>query len=379
MRQLSRGIDFLFENSIFLILSAVIALIWANHDYEAYENFVYPVHFWINDVAMCFFFGMAAKEIWESFLPGGALSSPKQASLPIIATLGGMTGPAVLYLISCSLFKLEVLQVGWAIPCATDIAFSYLFARMIFGKGHPAIPFLLLLAIADDALGLIVLAVFYPNGDVSLLHFLGWVAPAMGIAYVMRRKRVLSFWPYLLIPGVMSWYGFFRGGIHPALALVVIVPLMPSAKADLGLFAENEENRQDTLDRFEHWWKKPVELILGLFGLVNAGVLFGNAGIATGIVMVSLLLGKPLGITIFTLIGMGFGLSLPRRMSMRDVIVLGSVAGVGFTVALFVATVALPAGPLLDAAKLGALASMLAAVLSLILAKMLGVRRISQA
>lgn len=374
-----KGVDFLFENSIFLIVSALAALVWANINHHSYAHFTHSVHFWVNDVAMCFFFGIAAKEIWESFLPGGSLSSREKAPLPVIATIGGMAGPAGIYLLLSQLLQAPDLRNGWAIPCATDIAFSLLFARMVFGAKHPAIPFLLLLAVADDALGLIVLAVFYPTGDVSLLQFCLFLLPAMGIAYAMKRSGVRSFWPYLLVSGVLSWFGFYRGGIHPALALVPIIPFMPSAKTDAGLFAEAEEYRHDTLNAFEHWWKQPVGLILGAFGLVNAGVLVGNAGTGTIVVLTALLIGKPLGISIFTLLGMLLGLRLPDRMGMRDVVVLGTVAGTGFTVALFVATVAFPSGQVLDAAKFGALLSFGAGVLALMLGSLLGVQRITRA
>jgi NhaA family Na+:H+ antiporter len=175
MTVLKNSINFLLENSLFLIGGTVAALVFANLDYHTYHEIVHhkivpdvfpklDIHFIINDILMCFFFALAAKEIWEALLPGGALSSPKKAGTPLIATAGGLIGPAVVYLAGTAIFNAPELARGWAIPCATDIAFSYLVARMIFGKNHPAIPFLLLLAIADDAAGLIILAVAYPTG-----------------------------------------------------------------------------------------------------------------------------------------------------------------------------------------------------------------------
>ena len=125
------------------------------------------IHFIINDILMALFFAIAAKEVWESLLPGGALSNPRKAATPLLATVGGIVGPALIYLAGCHLTGTkETFGKGWAVPCATDIAFSYLVARMIFGMGHPAIAFLLLLAIADDAAGLLILAVFYPQAPV---------------------------------------------------------------------------------------------------------------------------------------------------------------------------------------------------------------------
>jgi hypothetical protein len=159
-------IEFILENSILLISGTIIALVWANLNYPVYEHFAHTIHFAVNDVGMVFFFALATKEVVEAMLPGGPLASPRQAAVPIFAAVGGMVVPAGLFLALASSFEPEVMR-GWAVPCATDIAFSYLVARMIFRPGHPAIPFLLLLAIADDALGLIVLAVFYPSGPLA--------------------------------------------------------------------------------------------------------------------------------------------------------------------------------------------------------------------
>lgn len=367
---------FLFENSLFLIIGSVSALIWANTSYPSYAHFVHSVHFWVNDVGMAFFFGLAAKEITEAVLPGGSLSSRKTAALPLLATLGGMVGPAFLYILGCVTLQEMQLIDGWAIPCATDIAFSYLVARFIFGVRHPAIPFLLLLAIADDALGLIILATAYPTGETHVLLFGMLVGLGMAVAWTLRNRAVRSFWPYLICGGGLSWFGFHYGGIHPALALVPIIPFMPHAPKDIGLYDDREERRPNTLDRFEHWWKNPVEIILMLFGLVNAGVIVQNAGIATGLIFLGLLLGKPLGIASFTWIGTRCGLRLPRGMSMRHVTTLGFTAGIGFTVALFISTVAFPAGPILESAKMGALASFAVALIAIAVAKTLHIQAI---
>src|SRR6185436_13786814 len=97
------------------------------------------------------------------------------------------------------------LMRGWAVPCATDIAFSYMAARFIFRRHHPAIPFLLLLAIADDGLGLILLAVVYPSRELSLVRLVLFLLPAIGIAWALNRRRVSSFWPYIVIAGGLSW------------------------------------------------------------------------------------------------------------------------------------------------------------------------------
>ena len=391
VKSLKQGIGFLLENSIFLIVGTIVALLFANTDPHLYHEFIdleiaphISFHFLVNDVLMCFFFALATKEIWEALLPGGALSTPKKAATPLMATAGGIIGPVILYMAGVISFDAPELTRGWAIPCATDIAFSYLVARLVFGKGHPAIPFLLLLAIADDAAGLIILAVAYPQGDMHLVIFLVSVVGAILFNVFVLNKwlKISNFWLYLIIAGPLSWYGFYMGGIHPALALVPIIPTIPTTTSgDHGFFeGTTDEVQHDPLNKFEHWWKNPVELILMLFGFANAGVAFGAMGLATGLVTTGLLLGKPIGIVLLTLIALKvFKFELPTGMNFRDLIVLSFMAGIGFTVALFVATVAFPAGDILDAAKMGALFSFFAAVLSFIVGWMLRVGRYRRA
>jgi NhaA family Na+:H+ antiporter len=137
-----------------------------------------------------------------------------------------------------------------------------------------------------------------------------------------------------------------------------------------------ELERHDTLSELEHWWKNPVEGILGLFGLLNAGVVLGMVGAPTALVLVSLLVGKPLGICAGGLLAAKvFRLGLPSGMTTRDLIVVGFAASIGFTVALFVSVVAFPPGPVQDAAKMGALASIGAALVTLAAARMFGITK----
>jgi len=170
--------------------------------------------------------------------------------------------------------------------------------------------------------------------------------------------------------------GFAKAGLHPALGLLPIIPTMPHAHTDLGIFANEELKRHDTLNEFEHWWKNPVELILGLFGLLNAGVVFSAIGAPTYLILISLLIGKPLGIWLmgmFSAKTLKFG--FPEGMNSNNLLIVGCTAGIGFTVALFVATVAFPPGDIQDAAKMGALGSFSAAFISIIVAKIVGVKK----
>jgi NhaA family Na+:H+ antiporter len=153
---------------------------------------------------------------------------------------------------------------------------------------------------------------------------------------------------------------------------------MPHAETDLGIFDRREERRHDTLSEFEHRWKVPVEIILFVFGLVNAGVSFGSVGAGTWVVLAAILLGKPLGIGLATACGRVMALEIHPGIGWRDVLVVGTVAGIGFTVALFFATAAFPDGALLEQTKMGALFSFAAAFLAVACAKALGVGRFAR-
>jgi NhaA family Na+:H+ antiporter len=318
---------------------------------------------------MVFFFALAAKEVFEATLPGGSLASPRRALSPLAAAVGGMVAPALIYLALALTRGPADLTRGWAIPCATDIAFSAMIARIIFPAGHPAIPFLLLLAIADDALGLIILAVFYPSGALSLSALIGFMTGAVVLALWLKARRFRSFWPYVLGPGALSWTALYLGGFHPALALVPIVPFMPHSARDLGLFDPREEYRPDTLNRFEHWWATPVQFVLLLFGFANAGVPFDRIGAGTYYVLAGLLLGKPIGILLFSALARTVGARLPTGLGIGDLLVVGVAASIGFTVSLFFATAAFPGGAALAETKMGALLSFVAAPLALVVSR----------
>lgn len=417
--------NFITSYSLLLIGGALIALFWVNLHPNSYHDFVDMVllddalighaheveghvhrtltlHYLVNDVLMALFFAMAAKEVWEAVvLKNGALRG-KKAATPLIATLGGMTGPVVVYLGIATLLGTDVfhtVQRGWAIPTATDIAFSYLVGRMVFGAGHPAVRFLLLLAIADDAAGLIILAIFYPSGDLApvwLLLSLGasitvfvlfnWLPRHLDRGDQVRPRsswvrKHLSFWPYL-IAGALSWYGFQESGLHPALGLLPVIPAIPHADRAFGIFSEAERYLSDLLNHIEHLLKHPVEIILFFFGLLNAGVEFSSIGAPTWLVMAGLLIGKPLGVTIFGFIAAHpLRLGLPVGMRTVDLFVVGCVAAIGFTVSLFIASVAFDKGVNLegvrvqDAAKMGALFSFAAAIIALIVGRVLRVER----
>jgi NhaA family Na+:H+ antiporter len=370
----SKLATFIFDNSLLLLTGTIAAVTWANLDVTSYERVAHSLRFWVNEVGMVFFFALAAKEVFESTLPGGALASLRHALLPLSAAIGGMVAPAAIYLALSSAVGPAELSRGWAIPCATDIAFSAMIARVIFRRKHPAIPFLLLLAIADDALGLLILALFYPSGPPSVIAFATLMTAALLAAFWLRRQRVRSFWPYVIGPGVLSWAALHYGGLHPALALVPIIPFMPHSARDLGLFDSREVRETDTLNRFERWWAVPVQFVLFLFGLATAGVPFEEIGPGTYFVLAGLLIGKPIGILLFSGAAQLAGARLPQGLRVADLVVIGIAAAIGFTVSLFFATAAFPEGTALAETKMGALLSFGAAPLALVASRLLRTR-----
>jgi len=402
---LQKGFRTLQEYSAFLLVGTAAALIWNNIDHHSYHEFAHDInlhlghheynsfHFFVNDVFMVFFFGIAMKEVTQSFLPGGELSSLQKASMPAIATMGGVFGPIGLFFLLHMLVAPDPpITQAWAVPTATDIAYSWLFAGLIFGRAHPAVTFLLVLAVLDDLIGMMIIAIFYT----SEVHpeWLGLVVLAMAGCELMRRKGITNFWPYLIWGAPLAWMGLFMTGVHAALALVPVIPFMPHAERDAGLYVKVEvDHNSDTLAHFEHFFKPIVDVGLFFFGLANAGVLLNVDSLAGGptwIIFLSLLIGKTVGITIFAIIGQMLGLKLPKNMDMKSVIVLGCVAGVGFTVALFVTGVALKSGtPELiaqfkatgteDMIKLGALLSFAAGGIAMVLGKMFGIKKIHHA
>ena len=348
--------NLLREFSIPLIAGVVVALVWANVAPTCYQAFVHAplagrltLDFLVNEVFMAFFFGIAAVEITDSLLPGGSLNPPRKAVTPLLATAGGVVGPVVVYFVLNSLFGNPALLRGWGIPTATDIALAWLVARFAFGKTHPAVSFLLLLAIADDAIGLAIIAVFYPDPahPVSLPPLL-LVAAGMFLALGLRRFSVTSYWPYLLLGGTAAWAGLYRAHLHPALALVFVVPFMPHHRQppQQSVF-DVSADEHSTLNTFEHEWKVVVDFGLLFFGLVNAGVQFTAIGPATWLVFLSLLIGKTAGIFCFGHAARLSRFPLPEGMTSRDLLLVSMTAGIGLTVALFVAGAAFgdPANP----------------------------------
>jgi NhaA family Na+:H+ antiporter len=182
------------------------------------------------------------------------------------------------------------------------------------------------------------------------------VGAGIACAWMMRRYGVRSLWPYLIVPGVLSWVGLHDSGLHPALALVPILPFVPA----------------DGVDLYERRFSLPVEGVLFLFALANAGVRVSAVGIGTAAVLAALMVGKPLGILIFTRAAALFGGRRPDGVTWFDLTIVGLVAGIGFTVSLFFAVAAFPSDAIASEMKMGALLSGVSGLLAL------GVSRVSR-
>jgi NhaA family Na+:H+ antiporter len=383
---MKQHMNILREFSVPLIGGVLLALLWANLDPAGYNRFNnnplvgnLSFHLISNEIFMVLFFAIAAVEITQSFLPGGDLNPLSRAVNPLLGTLGGVLGPVAVYLGLNSLFGAAELHNGWGIPTATDIALAWLGARLVFGAAHPAVSYLLLLAVADDAIGLMIIALFYPSPDQPfapiwlLLTVVGMVA-----AYGLRRLSVYSYWPYIVFGGIMSWVGLHRAHLHPALALVFIIPFLPHRRRESKRLFDDDPSDRSTLARFEHEWKVVVDFGMFMFGLANAGVEFSSVGTVSWLVLIALIAGKTLGVFSFGCLSEIFGFGLPRGMRRRDLLVAGVIAGTGFTVALFVAGEAFSDPVIKGAAKMGAMLSVLAVFVGMLLGRMVGVSKIGK-
>ncbi len=407
-------IGLLQEFSIPLLGGVLFALLAANLAPHLYHDVLHwkplgdvqvlghaiTFHFLVNDIFMVFFFAIAAKEITESCLPGGSLNPLSKAVNPLFATLGGVAGPVLVFFLALMLcFEYGVFSVasddpallarGWGIPTATDIALAWLVGRAVFGKRHPAVVFLLLLAVADDAIGLVIIAVFY--GDPMQPVALSWLLLSLlgiGVAYGLRRRGVQQWAAYVVLAGPLAWSGLVLAHLHPALALTMVVPFMPGPSRDTGLFENADEVdvmgeavarelhiQHSALHVFEQQLKAFVDFGLFFFAFANAGVVLADVGPLTWIVLASLIVGKTVGVTLFGLLAEKLGFELPVGMTRVDLAVAGFIAALGLTVALFVASAAYLEPDLQGQAKMGALLSGGVGIVAIGLGRLLGLGR----
>lgn len=393
------------SGGILLIVAAVVAFLWANSgaapSYQAMKSVPLslgfgewglekPLLLWVNDGLMAIFFLLVGLEIKREFLVG-EMSERKAALLPMAAALGGMAVPALIYaFVNRGGSGID----GWGIPMATDIAFA-LGIMALLGKRVPLglKVFLTALAIVDDLGAVLVIALFYTASlKLSmLLASLGvWVA-AMLYSVVGGRKL-----PVFALFGVVMWYFMLKSGVHATVAgvlLALVVPLRREIEPEqvkerfASLFRASDFERQEVeiehlegllnrsqspLHEMEHTLQPWVAFaIMPIFALFNAGFgLSADASLAAPVALgafLGLLVGKPLGVVLFAWLAVRTGAAaLPPRVGWGAVWGTGLLAGIGFTMSLFIAALGFGDGPLLDQAKLGVLsASVVAAVVGL--------------
>ena len=366
---------FLGDRFLLLPVGALIALAWSNTAAESYFRFAHALAFPVNEIAMAFFLALIAQEVREALMPGGALHTWRRWSLAIVAAVGGIAGAVATYRLYVNVLHHEaVLLPGWPIAAAIDVAAGYYVLKAIVHRSS-ALPFLLLVALVTDAAGLTFILFLPPRVDVHAGAVMLMLA-ALGAAAVMRRLRVRTFGPYIAISGTLSWLAFYWEGIHPALALIPVVPFLPREPRRLNIFADPRDD--DAVHHFEHEWNEAVQVILLFFGLVNAGVPLHWHGTGTWAMLTAALVGRPLGMMAAVWIAVAAGLHLPRSLGWRELLVTALATSSGFTFALLFATGVMPMGPILDELKLGAFSTILGAVAAIGFARVLRVGRFSR-
>jgi len=309
----------------------------------------YSAAMWINDGLMAVFFLLVGLEIKRELVEG-ELSSPRKAALPVLCAVGGAIVPAALYL---SFTAGVPAQSGWGIPMATDIAFALSIISLLDRRVPLSLKiFLAAIAIADDLIAILVIAVFYSSG--IQLTYLLYAAAAMAVLVVMNRMDIKNQWLYLL-PGVFVWYFIHHSGIHATIAGVLVAMTLPT----------NSTDAPSPLEKLEHALVKPVNfLIIPLFAFANTNIRLEpemiqglTAPLGLGI-MTGLLIGKPAGILISTFILTKLKVAdLPEGSNWLHILGVGLLAGIGFTMSIFISILSFSDLLLVSEAKLSVLIS----------------------
>ena len=352
-------------SGLILLFAAIIALLISNSDFESlYFNTLQKyislgigsfslklslIH-WINDVLMTVFFFLVSLEIKREMIDG-ELSNPKQALLPIIGAVGGMVVPAVIYII-ININSPETLN-GWAIPSATDIAFS-LGVLSLLGKRVPISLkiFLTALAIIDD-LGAIVIIAFFYSGNIEVYYLLLMLVAVLTL-FMLNKFNVRSFIPYLFV-GVLLWEFTHQSGIHATIAGVLLALLVPHDK---------KEKNKSLLLKLEHSIAPYVAFgIMPIFAFANAGVSLKGINLSAVLnpvplgILCGLFFGKQIGVFLFSYLSVKFNLAQkPNNSNWVSLYAVSVLTGIGFTMSLFVGNLAFANTPMyLDGVKIGVL------------------------
>ena len=360
-------------SGLVLLISAVIALIISNSNFsslyfETLQSYLFiginniglkmSLHHWINDALMAVFFFFVTLEIKREFIQG-ELSSPKQALLPIIAAIGGMLVPALIY-IYINFGNGDTIN-GWAIPSATDIAFS-LGVLSLLGSRVPISlkVFLTALAIIDD-LGAIIIIAFFYTGDLSI-QYLSLLLLTFIALLILNKSGVKKFLPYLIL-GLILWFFTYQSGVHATISGVLLATVIPHRK-------KNEE--YSLLTKIEHNISSYVAFgIMPLFALANAGVSLDGINLESllspvplGIVL-GLFVGKQIGVFLFSIIAIKLKIAqMPNNANWMSFYGVGILTGIGFTMSLFIGNLAFVENiEYIDGVKIGVLAGSLLSTL----------------
>ena len=353
-------------SGVLLLACALTALAWANSSWAAQYHALWHLPLGpttllhgVNDGLMALFFLMVGLEIKHE-IQGGALSTVRQAALPVVGAIGGMLVPALVYVAVAR--DSDALR-GWGIPMATDIAFALGIVALLRDRVPAGLRvFLAALAIADDIGAVLVIALFYTPSVNTVA--LGATALIMGALLLLNTKRVQALWPYLA-GGLLLWVAVYSSGIHASIAGVLLAVTIPARGAN----GEAQGSAPSVQHRLEHGLHWPVTyLIVPIFAFANAGVtLPANIGAfasqpAVLASALGLVIGKPLGITGAAWLAVRAGwAALPDGADWPRVIGVAALGGIGFTMSLFIAALAFGESALLDAAKLGVLVGSLVA------------------
>ena len=360
-------------SGLVLLISAAIALIISNSNFsslyfETLHSYLFiginniglkmSLHHWINDALMAVFFFFVTLEIKREFI-NGELSSPKQALLPIIAAIGGMLVPALIY-IYINFGNGDTIN-GWAIPSATDIAFS-LGVLSLLGSRVPISlkVFLTALAIIDD-LGAIIIIAFFYAGDLSI-QYLSLLLLTFIALLILNKSGVKKFLPYLIL-GLILWFFTYQSGVHATISGVLLATVIPHRK-------KNEE--YSLLTKIEHNISSYVAFgIMPLFALANAGVSLDGINLESllspvplGIVL-GLFVGKQIGVFLFSIIAIKLKIAqMPNNANWMSFYGVGILAGIGFTMSLFIGNLAFVENiEYIDGVKIGVLTGSLLSTL----------------
>ena len=331
-----------------LVAGALLALVWANSpirdSYFTIANTVVGPHVlhldltiaqWAADGILTIFFFVVGLELKQEFTTG-SLHDPKKAAVPILAAVCGMAGPIGVYVL-VQLITGSGTYGGWAVPVATDIAFA-LAILSIFGKGLPAAAraFLMTLAVADDLGGIIVIAIFFSDG-IDILWFAAAIAAIAAFGFLCKKR--ITYWWLLWPIAIFTWYAMHGSGIHATIAGVALGMMVP-ARAAAGESESLTARFSGTMEFYSSGFVVPI------FAFFAAGVNIIDSGGVLGMLSDPVAMGIYLGLPVGKLIGISggvwimirfFKLKLGENLSIKDIIPVSLVAGIGFTVSLLIA------------------------------------------